>query len=65
MPYALAQCPPLTKPCLILLTHWIIHDNIILIPSYKDMIEYTEIRNFAQGEEECASHRDSATMDVA
>ena len=29
------------------------------------MIEYTEVRNFAQGEEEWASHRDSATMDVA
>ena len=28
-------------------------------------IEYTEVRNFAQGEEEWASHRDSATMDVA
>ena len=29
------------------------------------LIEYTEVRNFAQGEEEWASHRDSATMDVA
>ncbi len=28
-------------------------------------IEYTEVRNFAQGEEEWARHRDSATMDVA
>ena len=30
-----------------------------------EWIEYTEVRNFAQGEEEWASHRDSATMDVA
>ena len=28
-------------------------------------IEYANVRNFAQGEEEWASHRDSATMDVA
>ncbi len=31
----------------------------------REAIEYTEVRNFAQGEEEWASHRDSATMDVA
>ena len=28
-------------------------------------IEYSKVRNFAQGEEEWASHRDSSTMDVA
>jgi len=32
---------------------------------FQEGIEYTEVRNFAQGEEEWASHRDSATMDVA
>jgi len=44
---------------IILQLHFVSNDCITI------RIEYTNVRNFAQGEEEWASHRDSATMDVA
>ncbi len=51
------------SPCFLLIVT--IARKPIRYAPHSPVIEYTEVRNFAQGEEEWARHRDSATMDVA